>query len=45
MALSIQNTDAASLYSDGNRPNSAGYDRVSEIWFAALKAPLGWERR
>ena len=33
-------TDAATLYGDGNHPNSAGYDRVAQIWFAALQARL-----
>ena len=33
-------TDAATLYGDGNHPNSAGYDRVAQIWVAALQARL-----
>jgi len=33
-------TDAATLYSDGNHPNSAGYDRIAAIWFAAMKPAL-----
>jgi lysophospholipase L1-like esterase len=33
-------TDAATLYSDGNHPNGAGYDKIAEIWFAALKPAL-----
>lgn len=33
-------TDAATLYGDGNHPNSAGYDRVAQVWFAALKPRL-----
>ncbi len=33
-------TDAATLYGDGNHPNAAGYDRVAQIWFAAVKSHL-----
>ena len=29
-------TDPATLYSDGNHPNEAGYDAVAAKWFAAL---------
>jgi lysophospholipase L1-like esterase len=30
-------TDEATLSSDGNHPNVAGYDRIAQIWFAALQ--------
>jgi lysophospholipase L1-like esterase len=33
-------TAAATLSGDGNHPNSAGYDRVARIWFAALEPRL-----
>jgi lysophospholipase L1-like esterase len=33
-------TDAATIYGDGNHPNSAGYDRVAQIWFTAVQARL-----
>jgi lysophospholipase L1-like esterase len=33
-------TDAATLYGDGNHPNAAGYDRVAQIWFAAVRSHL-----
>ncbi|MGA3056713.1 MAG: SGNH/GDSL hydrolase family protein [Candidatus Limnocylindrales bacterium] len=33
-------TDPATLYGDGNHPNTAGYDRVAQIWFAAVKPLL-----
>lgn len=34
-------TDVATLYGDGNHPNQAGYDRVAQIWFEALRQRLG----
>jgi lysophospholipase L1-like esterase len=34
-------TDAATLYGDGNHPNQAGYDRVAQVWFEALRQQLG----
>jgi lysophospholipase L1-like esterase len=33
-------TTPATLYSDGNHPNEAGYDQVARIWFAALEPGL-----
>jgi lysophospholipase L1-like esterase len=33
-------TDAATLYGDGNHPNEAGYDAVTQVWFAALEPEL-----
>jgi lysophospholipase L1-like esterase len=33
-------TNPATLYGDGNHPNSAGYDQVAQIWFAALQPGL-----
>jgi lysophospholipase L1-like esterase len=33
-------TDRATLSGDGNHPNSAGYDRVAQLWFAALQPAL-----
>jgi lysophospholipase L1-like esterase len=29
-------TNPATLYGDGNHPNSAGYDAVAQVWFAAI---------
>ena len=29
-------TDPATIYSDGNHPNSAGYERIAQIWLKAL---------
>jgi len=29
-------TDAATLSSDGNHPNSAGYDAITTLWYAAI---------
>lgn len=34
-------TDATTLCGDGNHPNQAGYDRVAQIWFEALRQRLG----
>lgn len=34
-------TDPATLDSDGNHPNAAGYQAVASTWFAALKPSLG----
>jgi lysophospholipase L1-like esterase len=34
-------TDSATLYSDGNHPNSAGYDAIAAMWFAAIRTRLG----
>jgi lysophospholipase L1-like esterase len=33
-------TQATTLCDDGNHPNSAGYDQVAQVWFAALRARL-----
>jgi len=33
-------TNPATLYSDGNHPNTAGYEKVTQIWFAALEPYL-----
>jgi lysophospholipase L1-like esterase len=33
-------TDEKTLAGDGNHPNSAGYDKVTEVWFAALRPLL-----
>jgi lysophospholipase L1-like esterase len=30
-------TNPATLYSDGNHPNTAGYEKITQIWFDALK--------
>ena len=30
-------TNPATLYSDGNHPNTAGYEKITQIWFAAMK--------
>jgi lysophospholipase L1-like esterase len=29
-------TNPATLYSDGNHPNSAGYEKITEIWLTAI---------
>ncbi len=33
-------TNPATLYSDGNHPNTAGYEKITQIWFAALEPYL-----
>jgi lysophospholipase L1-like esterase len=33
-------TSAATLCGDGNHPNATGYDRVAQIWFAAMEPRL-----
>ena len=33
-------TNPATLYSDGNHPNTAGYEKITPIWFAALEGYL-----
>ena len=33
-------TNPATLYSDGNHPNVAGYEKITPIWFAALEGYL-----
>ncbi len=33
-------TNPATLYDDGNHPNSSGYEQVAQIWFAALEPYL-----
>ena len=33
-------TNPATLYTDGNHPNSAGYEKITSIWFAALEGYL-----
>jgi lysophospholipase L1-like esterase len=33
-------TNPATLYDDGNHPNSAGYGEITQIWFAALEPYL-----
>ena len=33
-------TDPATLYGDGNHPNEAGYDLVTQVWFKALEPLL-----
>lgn len=33
-------TNPATLYSDGNHPNPAGYDRIAQMWLAALRPRL-----
>jgi len=33
-------TDAATLYNDGNHPNSKGYDVITQVWFKAIEAVL-----
>lgn len=33
-------TNPATLYSDGNHPNTAGYDGITQIWFTALSLYL-----
>jgi lysophospholipase L1-like esterase len=32
-------TDAATLDSDGNHPNSTGYDSIAEIWYQGITTP------
>jgi lysophospholipase L1-like esterase len=31
--------DSATLDSDGNHPNSKGYDAIAEIWYQAIIGP------
>jgi lysophospholipase L1-like esterase len=31
-------TNPATLYSDGNHPNTAGYEKITQIWFSAIEA-------
>ena len=33
-------TNPATLYDDGNHPNTAGYEKITQIWFAALSPYL-----
>jgi lysophospholipase L1-like esterase len=33
-------TNPATLYSDGNHPNTAGYEKITPIWFAAMEGYL-----
>ena len=33
-------TDPVTLYGDGNHPNEAGYDKITQIWWKALQAGL-----
>ena len=33
-------TNTATLYTDGNHPNTAGYEKITQIWFAALQPYL-----
>lgn len=33
-------TNPATLYDDGNHPNTAGYEKITQIWFAALEPYL-----
>lgn len=33
-------TNSATLYTDGNHPNIAGYEKITPIWFAALEGYL-----
>lgn len=33
-------TNPATLYSDGNHPNTAGYEQITQLWFAALEPEL-----
>ncbi|MGC1375754.1 MAG: SGNH/GDSL hydrolase family protein [Anaerolineales bacterium] len=33
-------TNPATLYTDGNHPNTAGYEKIAQIWFAALQPYL-----
>jgi lysophospholipase L1-like esterase len=33
-------TNPATLYSNGNYPNPAGYEKIAQIWFAVLEPYL-----
>ena len=33
-------TNPVTLYSDGNHPNIAGYEKITQIWFSAMKPYL-----
>ena len=33
-------TSSATLAEDGNHPNAAGYDRIADLWFAAIEPAL-----
>jgi lysophospholipase L1-like esterase len=33
-------TNPATLYTDGNHPNTAGYEKITQIWFTALEPHL-----
>ena len=33
-------TDPATLYSDGNHPNTTGYEKITAIWYSAIEPSL-----
>jgi lysophospholipase L1-like esterase len=33
-------TDPATLFSDGNHPNTAGYEKITQIWYQAIQPHL-----